>query len=389
MDNNTPDKICKPLETVEEDYSWLDGMDFTPEKSPEEVPILFHHGVRSWPEIIGKTPKPIRYISIHEAFAGTFWHDAHTVAYVSPKRYRLRNDSIGQVPISMVRALFDIDCGDSHKKAGSPAQKAWQVQEARKVQKLFKVHPGGFIYYTRGGYRLLYTLPQPFPILSYQQARDEWSVRYLTWIAYLKRVFDIAADGACANWDRTFRLPHATRNIRQADGTEVLGTEPERLASYGDLDHLGIWDPPLAQEDRIYALRASGKKVNASGNPIVFEHRLTWSYGGPGVFYYLFKAKGWILRQKERGSWFVECPNKHQHSTDLPKDTLLMGANERTNWGTIHCFHGHCTDKETEDWRVFFTDSEIESAIKHCNLDMIHYSKAKSEGEISLGSDAK
>src|SRR5262249_42878314 len=131
------------------------------------------------------------------------------------------------IPIAAV--VFDVDSEQAHRASdGAPGTAAvddWWLTELPKVEALRARHPDGFVYRTRGGYRIVYRLTQPYVL---REAGDDakWTTLYTQWIAYLHRAFGIVADPACADWPRLFRLPHATR---------VVGGRPEERDAIGDL----------------------------------------------------------------------------------------------------------------------------------------------------------
>ena len=151
--------------------------------------------------------------------------------------------------VLMELSIFDVD-GPGHQ-----ASDAWRNGEEVKIARLFEAHPGLYIYHSRGGYRIVGRLPQTFMIKSNADA-IAWTAGYLSWIAYLRRVFGIEADIACKDWQHLFRLPHATRE---------KGGSPEQLDTVGDPHNVGLWDPDITPEDEKAGRLKAKPKGQASG----------------------------------------------------------------------------------------------------------------------------
>jgi hypothetical protein len=184
-------------------------------------------------------------VDIGEMLAYRYETDAHFAAYASNLDRRVtidvhRPEHAGrteELGLRMVLAVFDCD-GPDHVCTDE-----WWADEKRKVAELLRVHPGAFVYRTRGGYRIVYALPEPFPLRT-KEDDASWTARYRTWIRYLLRRFSIRADAACADWTRLYRCPHARREGVIQD-----------LEWIGDRHALGTWAPTLAKGDVIAARR--------------------------------------------------------------------------------------------------------------------------------------
>ncbi|MBX3260102.1 MAG: hypothetical protein KF782_10455 [Labilithrix sp.] len=195
--------------------------------------------VLGWPKV--DDARAVR-AEIGDILSSRYSSDAHFVAYAADveRRHtialfqdRANAGLITRANLRMTLAVFDVD-GPQHATTS-----AWSASESEKLPRLFDAHPGGFVYVTRGGYRIVYALAKPSPI-RYQADDDAWTARYRSWIRYLARRFEIHADAACADWTRFYRCPHATR-----DG--VL----QELGTFGDTRALGPWVPKLERSDRI------------------------------------------------------------------------------------------------------------------------------------------
>ncbi len=186
---------------------------------------------QSWPKYENPfTRNAPEYLPASEALTRRFSTDAHFVAYFSAEHSgRLsiagplhdNDDRRGAHErlsrgVLMLFMVFDVDDPAAHK-TGEPASETWRKQERTKILTLFVAHPGGFAYWTRGGYRILYRLAAPFRITSNADYMS-WRRRYLAECSYLANSCDIKADHGCADWTRYFRLPYVVREA--ARGSE-------------------------------------------------------------------------------------------------------------------------------------------------------------------------
>jgi hypothetical protein len=215
---------------------------------------FFGRYVRGWPEpadpherATWKDDDRAGLADMARILTHRFECDAHFAAYAADieRRHTIRlfqvpehSDKIERANLRMVLAVFDVDDPIAHKE-GLPSTDKWKLEEQPKLQALIDEHPGGFVYTTRGGYRLVYALPEPFPIR--RQAHDDaWTAQYKSWIRYLRRRFKVEADGACADWTRFYRAPFVMR-----DG---VAQQPD---TFGDPSALGVWAPKLTTGDRV------------------------------------------------------------------------------------------------------------------------------------------
>ena len=192
--------------------------------------VLPHARVHGWPKHSdaphGQCPE------LGDALAREYATDAHHTAYapdpLAPRR--LTKEVLGVAPVAMQLVVFDVDCPAAHREHKA-ASDAWREEEAAKVAELLEAHPGAVAFDTRGGYRVVALLEHPVAIATAADA-TAWSRFYLLQVGYLSRRFGIIADPACKDWQRLYRLPHATR-----DG----GPSPERRRVRGDLRNPGVW----------------------------------------------------------------------------------------------------------------------------------------------------
>ncbi len=232
--------LARFTDPVEEEQNAIPG-------SAAEDPLvscMVHARVRGWPPHTTEEEEAT-HLRLSEALQNDFDGDVHYSAYSRPDYpARLTNAAlpllapVGGIP--MVAMVFDVDCPQAHRATGGNGKEApdeWFAAEALKVESLLMWHAGGFVYRTRGGYRIVYLLP-PGHVMIDDSSRAAWSVFYIRNCVYLHRTFGIVADPACSDWTRLYRAPHATRD-------EALG--PERREVLGDPLKIGIWDEVPAE----------------------------------------------------------------------------------------------------------------------------------------------
>lgn len=151
-----------------------------------------------------------------QAFGECFDDDAHFAAYAPVDgSHRLDSDAPLHTPVAMQLLVVDVE------PAGhAPRDAAWDERESPKIQQA--IEAGAFFYSTRGGYRLVWALEEPFIIASKQDAAD-WSASYLGALDEIERDLGIVGDRTCKDWTRLYRLPFVTRDGVQQE-PEVAGT---------------------------------------------------------------------------------------------------------------------------------------------------------------------
>jgi hypothetical protein len=186
--------------------------------------------------------------------------DAHVGAYSAPSVLRrLGTDPPAYERIAdgvpMMVFLWDLDCAAAHRaQGGSTLAKAddeWWRAAVTRFDSLLLEHPGGYVYRTRGGARIIYRLPSPF-VLTEARHETEWKRYYLGALAYLARRFGIVCDPSISDWPRLIRLPHVVR-----DGV------PQRLDTLGNARRIGAFVYETDAEQDLDAARAIAERVNA------------------------------------------------------------------------------------------------------------------------------
>lgn len=334
----------------------------TPGSQPLDplVPVLMHAHIRSWPLHLegGRAV----YMPVARAMQCATWTDGHFGAYSVPSvSRRLSTGAValtpGGVPVALL--VIDVDCEKAHKASGGtgavPAPDAWWTAEIPKIQALLAAHPGGFVYRTRGGYRIVFVLLNPFLLQDAKTDPDRWKMAYCTWLAYVSRRFGIDGDPSCRDWTRLYRLPHATRETN---------SPPEERETIGDPGAIGTWACDPSPEDT-----AKGRKVafprgeRKAGRPM--SHRNPGvSTHGTGVLFQAFKARGWVGREIGPGKWAVVCPwgSAHEHGRPLDTSTVLFAPADDQEVGVFHCSHSHCSSRRNRDVITFFGPDEIRRA---------------------------
>lgn len=304
--------------------------------------------VRSWPE----RKEPLRdddvahVVPLGFALDRDYTTDAHFTAYSSPNGHRLNCDAFDHgLSVAMTCVVFDVDAPGHEKKFIADP---WRLDLRERVLRLNNVHPGAFFYETKGGARLVYQQEHPMVLRSRDDAR-EWSQAYLVAVAHLGNEFGIEADPACSDWQRLYRLPHATREPQQG---------PENWPRYHHTDNIGALEIEATHADLD---KATHKK------PKVFRPapKLTFiGGGGDGLLFRLLRLRGDVGKDAARGGWICNCPNRAAHTsdTDGTDSTVVYPAAYEKEIGAIHCLHAHCAGIAPIDWLKFFSDVEIDRA---------------------------
>ncbi len=319
------------------------------------ITVLRDRYTRSWPQLA--PDKPLRPsdrcypLDLSVALEREFSTDAHFVAYSSPNGHRLNVEAINQgIEVVLKCVVFDVVCPETHGTK-APAPESWRRELRAKVQTLAEQHPDPFYYETRGGSRICYRQLEP-TVLRTQADAQAWTDHYSVAISHIKRAFGIEADPACADWQRLFRLPRATREP---------GGNPENWPSWGSVDRIGAFMIRASEAD----VRLAKAKLNAFQDRGRGRAFLPSIASGEGLFFHLLRARGDVSDRKcSRGGLVVRCPNRAQHTknTDGTDSTVLYPPRADAELGVIHCKHGHCRHLTVTQWLRFFGDRELSAA---------------------------
>jgi hypothetical protein len=327
------------------------------QSQPMPLPLLPDAHTYSYPKGAGRAPK-VRHYPLDAILTRAWTTDAHFTAYsVETYPYRLSRDAVRlEGGVCMVLYVSDVDCALSHAAGGGhgelPAPDEWWLQELVKIEALQREFPGAFIYRTRGGYRIVYWLPEPRILRSHDDARV-WSDDYLSWVAALSMRFNIHADPGCKDWQRLYRVPHATR---------ACGGRPEARESLGHPYQIGVWTCEPTTQERELA-KTLDKRKRSTTRPRLEDADLG-VHVGAGILFYAFTARGWIDKEIEPGKWSARCPWDHLHTKgkDFDTSTVLYapGAGDALGW--LHCSHAHCQTLDIRDVLAVFSQAELDQA---------------------------
>ncbi|MBN1607481.1 MAG: hypothetical protein JW940_12660 [Polyangiaceae bacterium] len=202
------------------------------------VPVIANPHVPGWPahekpDGSMTVPGAAQYLPPAQAFAVDFDTDAHFQACSVPELpHRLTYDALPHLERGAAIVLFVVDVdAPEHGGDGQDAVESWWANERPRLTKLLETHAGGFVYRTRGGYRIVYRFDPPHVMRSADDG-TAWRMFYTRSLLYLWREFRITGDPACKDWTRLYRLPHATRDLQAG---------PERRDVIGDPTAIGVW----------------------------------------------------------------------------------------------------------------------------------------------------
>ena len=168
-------------------------------------------------------------LSLCDALIARYSTDAHFAAYSHAMGLRLSTDALGQLATPPIMGALVVDV-DAPSKARTDA---WCADIERRVSAL----RGVYGYWTQGGARLVWLLPEPRDVAT-------WARWYVSTLVDVYAATGIEGDVACKDWTRLFRLPFATRDGVAQDLGDVCGT-PETIGYWADL--------PVGDSDRAKA----------------------------------------------------------------------------------------------------------------------------------------
>lgn len=324
------------------------------------VTVVREQKVVAWPD----DGRPVRAMDkayvmpLSRALTRLFSTDAHLAQYITPNGRRLRTAAAeADITVRMDVLVLDMDCKQVHGTKDEPPPE-WRADNRNKILALRAAHQGLVFYETRGGARVVYRQPVPYFVDSLEAAAD-WKRDYAITCAYLKRVFDIEADPACADWTRLFRLPRATRDGKDAPEPWPLAGDPNNVHA--------LWFEPH-DEDRAAAMELlprafEPKQVRKAVTP-------TGYCDGYGVFFHALSARGDVFRQHRTGAHVIRCPNESAHTGGKTGDTstILYLPGPGDVLGFVWCLHAHCQHLGAKDWMRCFSDNEIDAAREAAGL---------------------
>jgi hypothetical protein len=289
-----------------------------------------------------------RLVAAGDAFTQPYPTDAHCTQYISPTQRRLSRRHVGIVVPQLNWIMLDIDCPDAHGSA-TPAPPEWR-NETRARVRTFAERCGSmpFCFDTRHGSRIVFRLRNPICVRNEEGARS-WPRFYAVVATYVRRNFGLEADLACCDWQRLFRLPHATR----------IGKAPEEWPTLGDPYRIGSLHIAPSADDI-----SEAKRTCKAFRPRPHIDFTASAGDGYGLLYHALRARNTIVRAHGENAFVIRCPREHLHSCGRTGDgsTLLYLPPPGHELGAIHCLHSHCADLTQRDWRCEFDPSELKAA---------------------------
>ena len=294
------------------------------------VPVFATKFVKGWPE----HPEGERadYMTIAQAMTKRFSSDAHFTAYSVPSvARRLATDAVFAELESapLVLLVIDVDAG----KSVTPE---WWGGEREKIDCLLGDQPDGFVYRTRGGYRIVYSLVTPVHLACTADA-ERWKAQYTAWLDHIESLYGIVADRACKDWTRLYRLPFVIRE-----------GERQELETIGDPNAIGTWSVVVVVPEP-EPRRAKSSSGTYTPKPGDFDIDSFMSAHYPGV----------PSRNVSDGRrWDVECPWVHEHSSNSGKRETMVFANAvHDDRPGFKCQHEHCSNRKWQDFRAWHDPS--------------------------------
>lgn len=205
--------------------------------------------------------------------------DAHVVGYLSDAIERLNMRALAAgAKVTMRWLILEVD----HPKAlrvDGRAPEEWFASELPKIERLLTDEPGAAVWRSRGGYRLIAALPEPFPIDSVDAGRA-WSRFVVLAGAAVHQRYGILVDAACRDWTRLQRAPLAMREVGEtANGGKRLEREPGGLTCGADT--IGAWDLSWLPADDVLEQHAHMLAVSHKSKADEYE---VWAVAVKSVF---------------------------------------------------------------------------------------------------------
>ncbi len=236
-----------------------------PVEGTEVIPVIDRYA-RGWPDH-GSASGAAVYGDIAEVFTTAYPFDAHFAAYSNPAvPHRLTHRAIeATAAIAMTLLVVDVE-----PEGHAPRTDAWDLEQAPRIATA--LDDGAYYYETRGGYRLVWRLEQPFVIRTRHDA-ERWKASYTAALEALEADYGIVGDRTCKDWTRLYRLPFVVRD-GQTQEPETSDVNAMRTLS------LRIVDVP--EPTALSAIAADHDRPPAS--PELLEHiRQRLKQHGPAV----------------------------------------------------------------------------------------------------------
>lgn len=264
---------------------------------------------------------------------------------------QLTDMQLAQQPVRLVLRVFDVDTPD-HK----PRSEEWVVSLRAALARLPGAQP--LWYLTRSGARLLWALPEGGFVIDSRERYKAWVAEQARAIRQFREEYGIAADPACKDPSRLYRLPNVERAEHGAMRSALFGA-------------LGVWDYKLLAK---YAQPTALERLDAealSCDKPAAETRLGRAFAERGG-----------LREIGRGKVAVRCPWADTHSDHGTRDPLSGGsvvfATADGN-GYFHCSHAHCVKRrQNEAFVALGLEAPWESEIERANPEWLRRNSADS-----------
>jgi hypothetical protein len=215
------------------------------------IPVFPTKFAKGWPEH-PDAPRVV-YATVDQAMSTVYDTDAHYSVYSVPEvpRRLATPEVFAELSQGLAMVLFVVDV-DGPEHAGGDE---WWAVEKEKIDRLLVAHSGGYVYRTRGGYRIVYQLAAPVVLRTTSDA-EQWKLRYVAWIEYLKTNYAIGGDQACKDWTRLYRFPRVMRDGRREDREAI-----------GDPHAIGTWDVAveISRQTEISTDRATNNTLTEVG----------------------------------------------------------------------------------------------------------------------------
>jgi P4 family phage/plasmid primase-like protien len=292
------------------------------------ITTIEHAKLTGWPRAEGPSGNADA-MGLFQALTSEWGTDRHFQAIEpydaggSPRRVnvaQLTDEQLRARPVRMVLRVLDVDTPGHGVR-----DEAWTAELHRLIAALPGAKP--LYYLTRGGARLLWELPEPFVIDS--------RARYKAWVddqecavRQMREAYGIAADPACKDPSRLYRLPNVVRAEHGQQRSELYG-------------QLGTWDYKLLAKYREpTALERLDNEAAVCDRP-AREMRLARALEANGGLRELGTVKVAV-----RCPW-VETHSDHGHRDPLSGGTIVFATADGE--GMFYCSHAHCAKRRQSD----------------------------------------